>query len=214
MRGFDDEGMLEELRWRAGLADREDAGRTLAAVLDILGEVLSASEAATIAEALPPRLARPLLAPRAHRDARPERLYAHVARRVGVSAGQARERAEVACQTIAAALDDVHGRLLLDRLPPAWQPLFTPLERTADVPPPHAPGPGGTLAAGRPGSAHPLSEARPFAGDDDSVVRSDNPHAAEKLASAPGVRPGHPIAESPAGSEVPLSAARDPVRRR
>jgi hypothetical protein len=44
-----------------------------------------------------------------------------------------------------------------------------------------------TLADGRPGSRHPLSEARPERAQTDSVVRADNPHGDTKLSSATGL---------------------------
>jgi len=64
-----------------------------------------------------------------------------------------------------------------------------------------------TLAAGRPGSAHPLSEARPDRRHASSVA-ADNPHAEQKLSSTTGTtqeRLHETIAEGRPGSEWPLS---------
>jgi hypothetical protein len=44
-----------------------------------------------------------------------------------------------------------------------------------------------TLATGRPGSRHPLSESPPPAGHTHSAARSDDPHAETKLSSARGL---------------------------
>jgi uncharacterized protein (DUF2267 family) len=206
--------MIDELRWRGGLADSTAAARTMAAVLEVLGQALSPSEAETVAGALPPPLATALLARRVRRQPSVIELYEHVADRAAASFSQGREQAQVACQLIVDALDEDRGRFLRERLTPEWRQLFEPIDRGTDVELPGPAGAGRTLATGRPGSTHPLSEARPFAGAEDSVVQSENPHAGEKLSSAPGARPGRPIAGSRAGSEVPLSEARDAVRRR
>jgi hypothetical protein len=70
----------------------------------------------------------------------------------------------------------------------------------------HAPGPGSTLADGRPGSRHPLSEANPA--HRDSVARSENPHADTKLSSSAGMtqeRVSDTLATGKPGSHRPLS---------
>jgi hypothetical protein len=43
-----------------------------------------------------------------------------------------------------------------------------------------------TLASGRPGSRHPISDARPNRAHAHSVARSDNPHGDTKLSSSHG----------------------------
>ncbi len=66
----------------------------------------------------------------------------------------------------------------------------------------------GTLAEGRPGSAHPLSEARPERAQSQSVARADNPHGDTKLSSATGLtqeREGETLATGHLGSNRPLS---------
>lgn len=45
---------------------------------------------------------------------------------------------------------------------------------------------GHTLADGKPGSRHPLSEANPSHGQSHSVAESANPHADTKLSSSKG----------------------------
>lgn len=46
---------------------------------------------------------------------------------------------------------------------------------------------GNNLASGRPGSRHPLSEAKPNGGQSNSVVESTNPHGDTKLSSSKGL---------------------------
>jgi hypothetical protein len=71
---------------------------------------------------------------------------------------------------------------------------------------------GHTLAEGRPGSRRPLAEARPPAGQADSVARTDNPHGDTKLSSARGLtqeREKESIATGSGGSRRPLSTSRE-----
>ena len=213
MRGLDDDGLVDEVQWRAGLPDRRAASRMLQGVLEVLGEVLAASEAATVAEALPHRCASVLGGSRPRGARGVNELYEHVAQETGAPFGLAREGARVACQVIAGALDAEHGAFLRERLSAEWSSLFAAQEESP-VPERAVSGHGRTLATGRPGSTHPLSEAHPASGQAESVVMNDNPHADEKVSSAPGARLGHDIATSRDGSEVPLSEAHDPVRRR
>jgi uncharacterized protein (DUF2267 family) len=213
MRGLDDEGLVDEVQSRAGLPDRRAASRTLAGVLEVLGEVLAASEAETVAEALPHRCGSILRGSRPRGARGVNELYEHVAQETGTPFGLARESARVACQVIARALDGERGAFLRERLPAEWSSLFAAPEQSP-IAEGAVSGRGRTLATGRPGSTHPLSEAHPPSGQAESVVMSDNPHADEKVSSAPGPRFGHEIATSRDGSEVPLSEAHDPVRRR
>jgi hypothetical protein len=98
----------------------------------------------------------------------------------------------VDCSAIHAIADalDAEARARVRRaLALAIGALLSP--REDGVPPPHpepprAPAPG-TLATGRPGSRHPLSEARADRAHAHSVVREENPHGATKLSSAPGL---------------------------
>jgi hypothetical protein len=68
---------------------------------------------------------------------------------------------------------------------------------------------GHTLATGRPGSRHPLSEAAPSAGQSDSVVANGNPHGDRKLSSAPDTAVADTLADGRPGSGAPLADARD-----
>jgi hypothetical protein len=75
----------------------------------------------------------------------------------------------------------------------------------------HTAGHGDTLAEGRPGSRHPLSEARSDRSQSESVVATENPHADTKLSSAHGLtqeREGESLATGHSGSDRPLDEGR------
>lgn len=159
------------------------------AVVDALGEVLTSDEAHAISAHLPPRLAQLLLVGvgrDAHGDV--ESLVAGVAWRENVPRAVALEHVTAACDAIASRLpESVRHRLRAD-LPREIAALLTesatmtppaPFTRTRRHPP------RATLATGRPGSAHPVSEARADSAHAHSVASPD-PHADSKLSSARG----------------------------
>jgi uncharacterized protein (DUF2267 family) len=209
------ETFLDEVCARSGLASREAAERAVRATLDLVGERLSAADARGLAEQLPGPLSRLLAAPRRHAAFDVLELYEHVKETEPVRLGIAVEHARVVCEVLAEALDAEGLALLRARLPAEWASLFRPrTNEGASAEPPGPPaGSGHTLASGRPGSRHPLSEAGPPAAQSESVVQTENPHADEKLSSAPGPRPGRPLASESPGSDRPLSEARDPLER-
>jgi hypothetical protein len=97
------------------------------------------------------------------RHARAEELRLRLERRLGVNRARAIELVEIVCQAIAARLDRDERAQLTNRLRDDLHAFF-------DLPPSVAatatrePGlarAGHTLADGRPGSRHPLSESRP-----------------------------------------------------
>jgi hypothetical protein len=95
--------------------------------------------------------------------------------------------------------------MLRARLPDDFAELLVPVEGSAPV---HA-GHGqrarqGTLATGRPGSSHPISEASADRTQRESIAASENPHADTKLSSTPGVssvRSGRSLASGKPGFE-------------
>lgn len=92
-----------------------------------------------------------------------QELHYRLARRLGIEPGRAVEVAQIVCHAIAARLDLEHRAQLLSRLPGELRPLFEPPPSltVTTAAEPHLAGTGHTLADGRPGSAHPLSESRP-----------------------------------------------------
>jgi uncharacterized protein (DUF2267 family) len=176
----------------AGLPDRATARRIVDATLAVLGERLTSDESAALCACLAPG-PRGILAESsfdASFDA--AELYERVRKRAGVSAGLAREQAQVVVQTIGRAAPAGTVRRLARALPPELASLFEPQE-APEVPPP-AVAAGTSLATGRPGSRHPVSESAPSRAQQHSVVREDNPHGDTKISSGrPG--PTRPIAE-------------------
>ena len=164
--------------------EHDDAARALRATTSSIVEALSTDEADALSRELPVEL-RPLV--RGHAMAvplDPAALFEHVAVRESVDLGFAIEHAECVCRALAERMSP-ELRARLQRHLPRLAPLFEvsaapPVEA---VPPPH----GSTLASGRAGSRHPLSEARPERAQSESVARSENPHAETKLSSARGV---------------------------
>jgi uncharacterized protein (DUF2267 family) len=160
----DREQILDEVMWRAGWADRNAAGTALDATLVALGERLTAPDAVMLAEALSPPLAEALHRLARHTAPEPSALYARIAVTEGVSAGVAIEHAQAVCRALANALDPDARALLAHRLPTEWAALFalgSDPEQPIEVPPSGTvPGHGNTPATGKPGSSHPLAEAR------------------------------------------------------
>ena len=212
------EGFIEEVCWRTGLQSEALAGRAAAATLQVIAERLGAVDAGALEQELPSPLAQAVGRARRHGVFDVTELFARVAAEEPVRPGAAVEHAKVVCEVLTEALPEELRERLHARLPPDWADLFQARDRGGEPPittsktspwtPEHH-----TLADGRPGSSQPLSEATPPAGQSESVVLSENPHGEEKISSAPGPRPGTPIAVGTAGSEVPLVEGGDPVRR-
>jgi uncharacterized protein (DUF2267 family) len=141
-------------------------------------------------------------------------LYDRVQRSESVTAGRAREQVQIVCRALAEMLPDETVTLLRRRLP-QLAPLFylpepTPSPEVAErIERPRDPElPDGTLATGRPGSRHPLYDARPERAHAHSIARSDNPHGDTKLSSAHGFtqeRERETLATGRPGSKRPLS---------
>jgi uncharacterized protein (DUF2267 family) len=200
----------EDVALHTGL-DGAQAGRVTEAVIDALGELVTTDEAHAIAAALSPGLAQLLLVGVGrdpHGDV--ESLVAGVAWRENVPKSIALEHVTAVLSAIAARLPgEAQLRLkadlprdiasLLTRSTPEGHPAR--LERTRR----HPPRP--TLATGKPGSAHPISEAR--AGLPHTHASGNpNPHAETKLSSASGTtqeQAHETLAEGSPGPKRPLS---------
>ena len=208
MNGAED--IEENVALHTGL-DRVQAGRVTAAVVDALGELLTTDEAHALASGLSPGLSRLLLVGVGrdpHGDV--ESLVEGVAWRENVPDSIALEHVTAVLSAIAARLPaDAQARLRAD-LPRDVAALLSPgsapgepvrFQRSRR----HPPRP--TLATGKPGSAHPVSEARADRPRAHSVA-DPNPHGADKLSSAHGTTQeltGDTIAEGAPGPHRPLS---------
>jgi uncharacterized protein (DUF2267 family) len=150
-------GRVEEL---GALTGRAETLRAVRAVLVGLGERLRDDEREALARELPPDTLDALSRCAYRGDFGRDELFARVARHGGTDLGFAIERTEVVLRALAEALP---GEALL-RL---RKQLGADIAALLDEPDPGALVPrwrstaGGTLASGREGSRHPLSEARP-----------------------------------------------------
>jgi uncharacterized protein (DUF2267 family) len=174
---------VEEL---SGFAGRADVMRAIRATLVALGERLRDEERAALAREIP-RSLRSLLDRAAYAgDFDRDELFARVARHGALDRGRALEYAEIVCEALATELPwDLLARLRRE-LGPSIASLLVEPERPPVVATASPPS-GSTMASGRPGSRHPVSEARLDRAQTGSVVRAANPHADTKLSSARGL---------------------------
>ncbi|MGC4117247.1 MAG: DUF2267 domain-containing protein [Myxococcales bacterium] len=209
MNDLDYEQLLERVRERASLPEREVANRAVVAVVETLGERLLPLDARQVSSELPAPLGEALRRRSRAGEFSLSELFRRVAEREGVSLPFAREHAVSVCLELGAWLDAEVAVHLRERLPTDFAELIEPpprLEAPEREPPVH--GRDTTLSGGRMGSQHPLSEGRADRAQSQSVVRSDNPHADTKLSSAEGLaqeRAGRTLAEGHPGSDHSLS---------
>jgi uncharacterized protein (DUF2267 family) len=172
-----------------GFADRAAADRAVHAVLRALGERLTEDEAKLFARRLPAELARVIEDRDYDRDFDAAELYHRVRIYERASPGVAREHVDVVLRALGDAVEPDALRRLARALPDDVARQLEPRELGAPpphVPPSHAP-PLTTLARGRAGSRHPISEAAPSKGQAHSVAVNDDPHAETKLSSSHGM---------------------------
>jgi uncharacterized protein (DUF2267 family) len=176
-------GRVREL---GALADDHGAEVAIVATLGALSDALTPDEARRCAEHLPAEFAARLTG----RAAPGPSSIDGIARALGGEAnlGFAREHVEAVCAVVAAALDSETREVLVKHLGGDLGPIFQ------DRPPTTRPEPASRrrrhrqiLAEGRPGSAHPLSEAAPAQGQSHSVAANPAPHAETKLSTSPGL---------------------------
>ncbi|MFT3767757.1 MAG: DUF2267 domain-containing protein [Minicystis sp.] len=212
MISYDD--LVAEVQRRAGLEGPEEAERLLAVTARALGERLLPDEAGPVASALPEPAAQRIREARYERDFDIDELYDRVGRREGAGHGFGREHAQAVCQIIGESVPEAVRVRLQKHLGPSFAPLFEPRPHTSPPPRPvHAspsvePGRGTTLATGRPGSRHPVSEAQADRAHAASIARSADPHGETKLSSSHGLtqeRLRDTLAEGKPGPEKPVS---------
>ena len=113
----------------------------------------------------------------------PDPLYGAVAAELNVRPGVALELVQTTVAEVIAGALPVQREQLRADLPAAWAALIVePRPPSIYRPAPKQPV-GGTLATGRPGSDHPLSDSRPSGGHANSIAETDDPHA-DRLSSA------------------------------
>lgn len=182
--------LIADVRKRCGITDDGRADRAVAAVVSVLGGALSGADADGLSERLPSPFAERLRRSAGGAELKDvHELYERVAMRAAIVLGLAVEETQIVLQLLAELASEEATARARRHLPPDIAALLTPRRAFAEPPPrqrlpaPAAP-PHVTLASGRPGSFHPLSESRADRAQEHSVARSSNPHAQSKLSSA------------------------------
>jgi uncharacterized protein (DUF2267 family) len=189
------EEWISEIRRRWGAQLEDDAERLLEAVLSALREQLDPLDARALAAALPAAFATPLARAIHGAPLDGHAFRSRVAALAALPLPAAIEGTQVVLGVLAESIPDellvrlrkhVHPDLaeLLSPPPDAPEPPEVH-ERSAAFEPPRSSRP--TLATGRPGSVHPVSESRPDRAHAHSVARSDAPHADTKVSSSRGM---------------------------
>jgi uncharacterized protein (DUF2267 family) len=174
---------------RGGLVDEENAKAALRATLAAVAERMTDDERALLAGMLPEDLTAALARRRRGMNGDSAALYERVRRLEHTTASAAREHAQIVLRVFGSLIAE-EQRVRLERALP--RDVVHLLRREASEPPPPHPDsrqstPMNTLAAGRPGSTHPVSTGRPPAGQTHSVVENADPHGETKLSSAHGL---------------------------
>jgi uncharacterized protein (DUF2267 family) len=182
--------LLDGLAQR-GLADERAARHLLRATLAVLGERLLDDEAQALGEAVPAELAECIDRSEYDCDFSAEELFERVRRREHTPDSRAKESAEIVLTVLGACLVPEVRMRIARGLPARAAELLRGEYEGGGEPLPHRDAPRAsrtvTLAAGRSGSSHPLSEAAPSPGHEHSVALNPSPHGDTKLSGAKGV---------------------------
>jgi uncharacterized protein (DUF2267 family) len=197
---------------RTGLP-REQARHILILVVRVLGEGLRHSRAEALADDLPPELARAFREGPHGPPFDLAELFRRVASRENVRVGFGVEHVKLVCRLLGEHFSPASRYQFQESFPEEIAALFEPLTEPGDhgEVPVHLHPERGTLAEGRPGSRHPISEARPDRTQSQSVVRSENPHGDTKLSSSQGLtqeREKETLATGQPGSRRPIHSAK------
>lgn len=188
IRRVEESRIVDELV-RRGLTDAAEARRALRATLAVLGERLLDDEARALAEELPAELAAVVTDVDYDGDFDSSELYERVRRRERAGASRGLEVAEIVLGALGAVLEPDRRRKIARGLPEGAREVFSGRIAHGEPPPhavpSHAPKMT-TLATGRPGSAHPVSESAPPSGHTHSVACSPVPHEETKLSTTRG----------------------------
>jgi uncharacterized protein (DUF2267 family) len=189
--------LIDEIQQHTGEPDRLEAERIALHVLRAVRPMLRVDERRVLAAHLPPSLARALAGASVEIDDSVEQFYRRVAVDSNVPLPRAREQGRIVCALLAQRLSPDERASLVRDMPPEIAVLFTTPpggaldrgshEEARPSPPRTAGVTGHTLSTGRPGSRHPLSEARLDRTQSHSVAREPNPHGDSKLSSAEGL---------------------------
>jgi uncharacterized protein (DUF2267 family) len=115
---------LEAVEVRTGIADRAEAQRTALAVLEALCDRLTGDEADDLLAQLPSYLKRHVTVTRAPMPLTPDALVDRIARELGVSREEARDRVRAVFATIREAVSLGEFRDVLEQLDPGYADLL------------------------------------------------------------------------------------------
>jgi uncharacterized protein (DUF2267 family) len=181
------------------------AERATRAVLAGIGGTLTPAGRELVADELPAGLGAAILAGGSLTAPIEDHVVA-----LGVTLGQARELIASVCRVLIEELSSEAVDALRVGVPTALAALLVE-PATGEPPPRRALDPRhATLADGRPGSQHPLSDA-PGGSEQRGSIADDNPHAATKLSSTAGSSPDRhreTLSEGRPGARYPLSGGR------
>lgn len=181
------------------------AERVVRAVLTGIGGYLSAAERQFIADELPAALGAAILTGSNRAMPIEERVLAF-----DPSIGHARELIASVCRVLVEELSTEALASIRAVVPRALASLLA-VPATSEAPlPTTSERPRDTLAGGRPGSHHPVSDAKGPDGHGESIA-AGNPHAATKLSSTTGStqeRHRETLAEGRPGYPRPLAGSR------
>jgi uncharacterized protein (DUF2267 family) len=181
----DEQSLVSKVAELGGFAGRHEAMRAVRATVLAIGERLRDDERALLARDLPPSTHLALERCGYEGDFPLEQLYVRVARHEGVQLGFAVEHAKIVCRALGETLPGESLARLRREVGPAFAALFDRLPPIPTIPRSTSTA-GSTLASGRDGSRHPLSESRYDRAHTESVVRSADPHGHSKLSGAHG----------------------------
>ncbi len=189
--------LIDAVQDHAGLASRRDAEATTTAVFRAIARRVLSADRRAVRALLPAELAPLFEEGDAVEGAEVDGLVAEIAADEGVSPGFGREHLVAVAAAAARMLHPDAVVALRTHLPGPLAVLFVsePAPRVTRPTPNASPragrrlsgakGGGRHLSAAKPGSARPLSQARPR-GHSESVAESEDPHGDTKLSSAEG----------------------------
>jgi uncharacterized protein (DUF2267 family) len=200
-----EEALLGNVAAHAGMRELDDARHATDAVMAAFGAHLPIAMRDLVAAELPDRQAAVLQGGASLGVGQP--IEQVVASTLGVRTAVALEVVASVCHVLAERLSDPAIDALRAHLPrPVADLLAAPAEAV------HPDGlHGRTLADGRAGSRHPVSEAQPERAHSGSVAGEPNPHRETKLSSSPGTtqeREHETMAEGHPGPSRPLAGPR------
>lgn len=193
---------LMRVMHRTGLDDQNRVQALTEHVVNHLAHCLTQSQAESVATRLPAPIASRIVDRAGGDGCDLDTLYHSVAEQLDVDISAGLECTQVVFQVIGEALGKPGRTRLVAALDGDWDRLFEP-RQTPTVPPGNRRDDRRTLASSEPGSARPISEAKP--GHSNSIAHTDHPQLGNKLSTSHGAPSRRTLAEGKPGSSRPIS---------